>query len=892
MNQESPSLRVMLRRTSLTLKTLLATLVVGVVTWGVLDHWQTNHLKNLFHDELLHSVWQRALESRVTLERKIFTYRDALTLLASQKRLDSYLKSAAHKKQVRKGLRIHNAPPAWLPDQGLLNSLMPLPYLMLGDGEGRALELYHPITTPPPAKALLALHKHARRAGEAGVMISQVENTPYVIFVQPIESSRTPRVLIAATPLSDTFLMDQLGANEDDEGIIALASGSPERIIASNAPQVVLPGTMLGELEKEFIIAGKTFLNLQGQGGARTLVEMVSLVSSEVSVEKSRSILITERQQRAITAFVLILASLLIMLWVTRTIRLVSLRMAEFSKENLGVDLGLDSHHDELGTLSLRFSRLMAEMVTTRDDLREEIEERKRVESEVAKLSQAVEQSPAALMITDMESRILYVNPEFTRLTGFRPDEAIGRNPNLLKSGETSRDTFRELWAALLAGKTWQGVLRNQKKNGKRYWEKNTISPIRDPDGQITNYLAIKEDISAHIALEREIQLARDAAEAANQVKSEFLTHMSHEFRTPLNIIKGCVKMIRDNGDPLEEKRERHLDTISDGASHLAAMIQDLVDLSRVESEQFILHEEPCDISPLLAELHDEIEEKAQEKGLSLEMDISPTLPTEIMLDNARVQHALSNLLSNAVKFTHEGTITLNAWYDGEPTARSGTLHFVINDTGVGIPEEQIQAIFEPFNQGDLRSNIRGGVGLGLTITKRLVDLMEGTIHVTSEPDQGSTFHIQLPCRKVWRPQESFNPLGTTSKGDQQALLVSHNPVARMILKRILEELGLSTIELDGCQASSNFLENAQAARFVIIIMDCAHQPDGGMGEVMRIRLAETVNASTPILLLGEPTEQEENETPPPRLPEEVIILPKPLQRDQVVDAVQRYLQE
>ncbi|ABK43414.1 PAS/PAC sensor hybrid histidine kinase [Magnetococcus marinus MC-1] len=890
MDQETPSLRSMMRRTSLTFKTLLATLLVGVATWGVLDHWQTGHLKALFHDELLHQVWERALDSRVDFERKVLGYQDALSLLAGQQRMDAYLQTPQSRWVGRTTPRIHNATPEWLPEQSLINSLLPVPYLMMTNAKGHALEIYHRITTAPPPKGLLTLDTLNRSLSEEPVMMVEIDTIPYLLFTEPVESAQANRLLVAATPLDDTFMTSHMGASQPSNGIIALATGSPEHIIASNAPQTLLPGTLLKALEREYIIAGKTYINLEGRGTSRTMIEMVSLISSELAEERSQDILITERQQRAITAFVLILASILIMLWVTRTIRRVSLRISEFSQDKLGAPLTQEGSHDELDTLASRFERLMQEVVRTRDNLRGEIEERKRIEAEVTKLSQAVEQSPTALLITDTEGSVLYVNPEFVSLTGYRPDEVIGRNPRMLKSGETARETYRDLWGTLNQGRAWQGVFRNRKKNGKRYWEKNTISPIRDSDGKVINFMSIKEDISARIALEKEIEHARTAAETANQVKSEFLTHMTHEFRTPLNIIKGCVKLIRDENN-LSDKQGRQLENILDGATHLATMIQDLVDLSRVESEQFHLHEEPCDLSHLLTELHDEMELKSQEKQLTFAVEVSPTLPPEIMLDAARLRHALTNLLTNAIKFTHEGQVSLNCWYEGETKARTGTLHFVISDTGVGIPSEQIHAIFEPFNQGDMPAMTRGGVGLGLTITKRLVEVMDGTIEVRSEPDHGSVFHIQLPCRKVWRPQEALANSATTTVFDQ-ALLVSHNPVARMILKRILEELGLNTVELDGCQASCGFLENAQAARFGVIIMDCAHQPDGGLSEVRRIRRAETVNATTPIVLLGEPSEDDEvnakhRATP---LPPRVVVLPKPLQRDQVVSAVRNFL--
>ncbi|OSM04284.1 ATP-binding protein [Magnetofaba australis] len=882
---DTPSLRIMMRRTPLAIKMLLATVVVGVATWGGLDSWQTNHLKGLFHEHLVDTVWEKALENQVAFEQHIKAHALTLQLLASQQSLADYLDKRPFKK-AHAPLAFHTTPPQWLPQQIQDNALVAIRNLMLLDAHGIPRELYSKSGEAPP-KALLSVNAPLLQLSHGQPFLTRLGNAPFLISSAPVLDAKgaVRATLLLANPLDNAFLNAPHGPIRPFGGALALLNGDPARVVASNQPQLAPPGMLLSKLEERFIIAGKSFLEA---GSTDLTLQLASLVEIREFENLNSSILVTERQQRAITAFVLILSSIIMMFWVTRTIRAVTRRITSFVMENLGAKPQDVEDRDELGILEAQFEHLMHEVTRTRDDLQAEMGERSKAETELRKLSQAVEQSATAVVITDVDGRINYVNPEFTRLTGYRADEVIGRTPRILKSGETPRETFNDLWENISAGRTWQGILRNQKKNGQRYWEKNTISVIRDGDGAITHYLSVKEDITPRIQMERELQRAHEAAEAANLVKNRFLANISHELRTPINVIRASTQLIQQQCQESAPDKLSHLQNIQSSATRLASMIDDLVNLSRVETKQFILHKAPFEIRPFLESLKLAYDDTATEKGLTLHVDADGSLPVSILADEGHLRQALESLLSNAIQFTAQGGVAITATMDPDPSA-ARIVRFSISDTGDGIPSEKLEGIFDAFNQGGVtsqegeRNAIHGGMGLGLTFTKQLVELMGGRISVHSEPERGSVFHLHIPLETT---DGIMGPAPADEAPPQQPHMVvaSHNPVVRMILKRILDEHHIQVVELDGCQATGAFLENAQAARYVALVLDCSHLPDGGCSEIERIRSGETVNTDTPIVLLGGPSDSDAVS----RLNalSGLSILDKPLQRDQVVEAV------
>ena len=390
-----------------------------------------------------------------------------------------------------------------------------------------------------------------------------------------------------------------------------------------------------------------------------------------------------------------------------------------------------------------------------------DITEQREVEEELRRLSRAVEQTPSGVMITDTEGRLQYVNEAFTRITGYSSDEVRGRNPRMLQSDLTPRTTYVDLWKALGRGDAWMGEFVNRRKSGEHYTERALISPIRQADGQVSHYIAIKDDITeikhVHEELDRhrhhleelvalrtaELAAAKEAAETANRTKSAFLANMSHEIRTPMNAIIGLTHLLR------REVREAgmldKLGKIDAAAHHLLCIINDILDLSKIEAGKLCLTEDEFDLESLARGACTLVAEQAQSKGIELIVDLAPlthaTRESGLLRGDAtRLSQALLNYLSNAVKFTERGTVQLSARIE-EEDAESLLVRFEVADTGVGIAPEYMGRLFSAFEQADNSTTRRyGGTGLGLAIARRIARLMGGDAGADSILGKGSRF--------------------------------------------------------------------------------------------------------------------------------------------------------
>ena len=402
-------------------------------------------------------------------------------------------------------------------------------------------------------------------------------------------------------------------------------------------------------------------------------------------------------------------------------------------------------------TVLLSRQRLDDDMLVAAID----ITARKVAEEKVRELSQAIEQSPEAIVITDLDANIQYVNDAFVASSGYSRDELIGQNPRLLNSGKTPPETYEALWANLTRGLTWSGELINRRKNGSEYTELVTISSMRDSNGRMTHYVGVKQDITENKKLTeeldrhrhrlqelvdertRELEIAKSKAETANIAKSAFLANMSHEIRTPMNGVLGMAHLLRRSG--VTEKQAGYLDKIEASGNHLIAVINDILDLSKIEAGKLQLDEADFALTDLIRDVTDIVGQSAMDKGLGLDIDIAHA-PTPLHGDRGRLRQALVNYLSNAVKFTETGRITLRCTTLEERRA-DFLLRFEVEDTGAGIEQEDLERLFQSFEQADNSPTRKhGGTGLGLAITKHLAELMGGTAGATSEPGRGSVF--------------------------------------------------------------------------------------------------------------------------------------------------------
>ncbi len=372
------------------------------------------------------------------------------------------------------------------------------------------------------------------------------------------------------------------------------------------------------------------------------------------------------------------------------------------------------------------------------------ITQRKKTEERITQLSRAVEASPTSIVITDARGNIQYVNPKFTQVTGYTPAEALGQNPRILKSEQTAPDVHRQLWETVLAGKEWRGEFCNRKKNGDLYWELASISPIADSGGNITHFVAVKEEITARKEAERQLALAHEQALEASRLKSQLLSKVSHELRTPLGGILGYSELLYgDTFGPLSEAQKQAVSQVIESSRYLDLMVNELLDEAQIEAKTLTLHIQRFKPGAVLQRVGASMSVLCRGKGLELECLLDPELPEEMWGDEYRLLEILLNLGGNAVKFTKAGKVKIHLY-------ASGPDHWAmeVTDTGVGIPAEAQSLIFEPFRQiyNDVTHDNRG-TGLGLSITRHLVELMGGRIGVESETGRGSKFTVLLPLQ-------------------------------------------------------------------------------------------------------------------------------------------------
>lgn len=596
------------------------------------------------------------------------------------------------------------------------------------------------------------------------------------------------------------------------------------------------------------------------------------------------------------------------------------------------------------------------------------------------KLSSAVEQSPVTVVITDLKGTIEYVNPKFVETTGFSREEAVGQNPRVLKSGEIPSEGYRELWETIASGREWTGEFHNKKRNGELYWEHASISPIRNASGQITHFLAVKEDITERKEMEealrtslerfdtilsslyagivvvgndnrvefanqsfcemfdlketsadlrglpsseliekikdvyadpskeiarireilaqsrpvkaeevsmsgrrtyirdfipilvdgkgygrlwlhtnitsrkrgeeilhetnRRLELATERAnamakqaEAANRAKSVFLANMSHEIRTPMNAILGFSQLMQRD-TTLSPRQKRHLDTINRSGEHLLALINDILEMSKIEAGRTSLNPSAVDLHTMLGDLEMMFSARTEAKKLALRVEYTDEVPRFVSTDENKLRQILINLLGNAVKFTQEGGIVLRVL--AEPV-QGAELRLIaeVEDTGPGISQEEAGRLFQPFEQTGSGARVEGGTGLGLAISREFARIMGGDIAFTSRVGRGTVFRLEIQV------EEADNGLFLEGADIRPVVgLGPQQPVYRILVaddkyenRKLLSEM-LSSVGFLVCEAGNGeeAVREFEARRPDLILMDIRMPVMDGIEAARRIR--------------------------------------------------------
>ncbi len=404
----------------------------------------------------------------------------------------------------------------------------------------------------------------------------------------------------------------------------------------------------------------------------------------------------------------------------------------------------------------------------------------------------------AIVSITDNKGNITYINEKFEKISGYSANELIGKNHRLLKSDEHDKEFFKEMWKTISSGKTWQGEVKNKSRDGSFYWVNATIVPFMDDNNKPFQYISIRTDITNRKLIEEQLVEAKVKAIESDKIKTEFLANMSHELRTPLNGVIGMANIALENEK--EKKQREYLEKINSSANILLKLINDLLDYSKIEAGKLDIENIEFDIDDLLQNVADLISVKAYEKDLELIFDRDLDIPKKLIGDSLRISQILVNLLGNAIKFTSKGEISLNIKLN-EKDEEKVKLVLEIKDSGIGMDENSLKNIFNSFTQADNSITRKfGGTGLGLTITKNLVELMNGEITVESEVGVGTTFILEFTFDYI----EDEKNIDYSLTKDLIVYIYDVTKPIKKTLKNILNSLKIECIFIDSLDIDFN----------------------------------------------------------------------------------------
>ena len=476
--------------------------------------------------------------------------------------------------------------------------------------------------------------------------------------------------------------------------------------------------------------------------------------------------------------------------------------------QTLGAKLPVSSRAAEIQALGQALNVVSQRLFTQNNDL--------------ANQNFALDQH-AIVSITDLDGNITYANQRFCEISGYAHSELVGQNHRLISSGLHTRAFFECLWGTIARGEVWHGEVRNRRKNGTYYWVSATILPLLGTDGRPRQYIGIRTDITANKALEHSLQEAKTNAEIATLAKSQFLANMSHEIRTPMNAIIGLTHLLRRAGTTPEQAIR--LDKIDGAGRHLLSIINDILDLSKIEAGKFQLESTDFHLSAILDNVASIVGEAAKDKGLEIRLDHN-NVPQWLRGDPTRIRQGLLNYAGNAIKFTEKGSVTLSAKLLEEQNGQL-LVRFEVSDTGIGIAPAKIGQLFQAFEQADSSITRRyGGTGLGLAITRRIAQLMGGEAGAISEPGKGSTFWFTvrlqrghgtmplLPSRH--RFDDAENQLRQNHSGCR-ILLAEDNAINREVALELLHGAGLAA---DTAEDGREAVEMAKTQSYDLILMD------------------------------------------------------------------------
>ncbi|MEX2352437.1 MAG: response regulator [Balneolaceae bacterium] len=451
---------------------------------------------------------------------------------------------------------------------------------------------------------------------------------------------------------------------------------------------------------------------------------------------------------------------------------------------------------------------------------------------------QVLQKMDEGVAVFDQEENFLFANQTFYRLTSLDEKELRARKSNLLGGLDGHKEKLKEIRESVLQGNGIQTEMLLSRSDGTAFWADLDILPVTGEKGRIRHIVTMIRDISETRKREAELRKAMDLAEEAGRIKERFIAGMSHEIRTPMSGILGMAQLLGRSG--LDEEQQDYLEAIESSAKSLINILSDVIEFAQMEAADIVLEEKPFSLEKVLDTLSKLFENRAEKKEISFELEMDSGLEKLLIGDRKRFLQIMMQLVGNSFKFTESGGVQVTATSE---LLDQGNVNIRIRivDSGIGIPKEAVTSVFESFSKAS-RSTMSsyGGTGLGMSIVKKVVDLMNGDISVESEEGEGTKVDLKIPFR-LQSDSGSDTSSSTSLKPDDRSALIKgkrilvadDHPVNRKLLEGMLKKLGVITHSVaDG----NEVLEQLRMEPFDLVLMD-VHMPDlNGLDATRAIR--------------------------------------------------------
>ncbi|MGX5687566.1 PAS domain S-box protein [Arcticibacter tournemirensis] len=462
-----------------------------------------------------------------------------------------------------------------------------------------------------------------------------------------------------------------------------------------------------------------------------------------------------------------------------------------------------------------------------------DITTRKEAELKIQNLSIAVEKSPAGVVIRNAKNEVSWMNEAAEKIIGYKVEELKGRIFGDLLIGEkTDLSVLKSAKQALVERKPYEIEIVVYKKDGTPIWVFISNSPLFNPDGHLESQIGIIVDITLRKHAEQQLIKTRQDAIDLSKSKEQFLSVMSHEMRTPLNAVIGLTRILKEE-DPLERQKE-NLNILEFSAQNLLSLINDVLDFTKIETGNMTLDPAPLEIYKLVSQTIESLRFKSCDKDLRIDYYIDPRIPKVITGDSTRLYQIFMNLLGNAIKFTECGSVMLKLFLEAEDED-SVSIRFEVHDTGIGIKDDKLKAIFDAYTQAERDTSKKyGGTGLGLAITKKLIELHDSTIEVQSTHGEGTIFSFVI---RYLRADKNTVPVETNinldAPIDGRILVVDDNAMNRLLAGKVL---GKWLTEIDYAENGQEAVEKVKDNDYDLVLMDIHMPVMNGLEAVKTIR--------------------------------------------------------